>query len=375
MEFTIKRDVFLEAIQKTLSIAEKKTTNPIFNNILISTEGDRIKIVATDREITLVARYECEVINEGEIALLSRKLYELVRECQGEVVHVSIGDNNIARISCDRAVFKMYGLSAENYPTPNLDDVSQPALTVATDIIKELITNTHYAVSTDETRKNLQGVYFHYFVEDDANWLVMVGTDGNRLAFMRRAISGSGDWSMLEKGIIIHKRGLMEIRRQLEGASGELSLWVDSGAIIIKKGSTTLRVSLIAEQYPNYRKVIPTEWQGTIAFNKEVVLHALRRMGVLASDDSNGVIISLQGDLMTLSSANQELGEAKEELEVKYDGPDVDMNFNVNYLIAAIEVVKGEGALFRLSAQKKANVITAADSDDYMGLVMQLRSK
>ncbi len=372
MKFTIKRDVFLDAIQKTLSIAEKKTTNAIFNNILISTDLDRIKVVATDREITLVARYECQVISEGQIALLSRKLYELVRECQGEDVHVSIGDNNIARISCERAIFKMYGLPAENYPVAVLEDFPQEPMTVSADMIREFITNTHYAVSTDEKRKNLQGVFLHTIAEDDTNWLVMAATDGNRLAVMKRVISG-GEFSQLEKGIIIHKRGLLEIRRQLEGVSGAINFWVDSGAIILKIGSSILRVSLIAEQYPNYRRVLPDEWYGTIAFNKEVLLHALRRMSVLASDDSNGVIIKLQGDLMTMSSANQDLGEANEELEVKYGGPDLDMAFNVNYLISALEVIKGEGALFRLSAQKKATVITAQDSDDYVGMVMQLK--
>lgn len=373
MEFTIKRDVFLDAIQKTLSIAEKKTINPIFNNILISTERDRIKIVATDREITLLARYECQVRKEGEIALLARKLYELVRECQGDVVDVSISDNNVARISCDRAVFKMYGLPAENYPLAVVDDFPQEPMVVSADIIRDLIINTVYAVSTDETRKNLLGVFFQFILEDDASRLVMVGTDGNRLALMRRVVP-PGDWSTLDKGIIIHRRGVMEIRRQLDNASGEISFCVNSGAIILKTGSSILRVSLIAEQYPNYRKVIPNEWCGTIAFNKDIVLHALRRMSILASDDSNGVIISLQGNLMTMSSANQELGEAKEELDVKYDGPDVDMSFNVNYLIAAIEVIKVENVLLRLSAQKKANMITAADSDDYIGLIMQLRS-
>lgn len=374
MEFTIRRDLFLESIHRTLSIVEKKTLNPIFNNVLITTNEDRIKIVATDREVTLVTEYECQVKVEGGIALMGRKLYELIRECQGEIVHVYIGENNIARISCDKAVFKMYGLPAENYPLPALEDFSQEPMRLSAEVIRDMINCTQYSVSTDEMKKNLVGVYFHSLYEDETNWVVMVATDGNRLSLVKKAVFG-GDWSILNNGVIIHKRSLMEIKRQLEVSSGEVSFWVDRGAIIFKEGTNILRVSLVAEQYPNYQKVIPTEWYATIRFNKGAILHALRRMSVLAGGENNGVVMNIQGSLMTMYSVDVELGEANEELEIQYDGPDVEISFNVNYLIAAIEVIKEEDVLFRLSNQKKATIITGADSEEYMALVMQLRKK
>ncbi|MDZ4165354.1 MAG: DNA polymerase III subunit beta [Smithellaceae bacterium] len=371
MEFIIRRDVFLDAIQKTLGIAEKKTTHPILNNILISTEDGRIKIIATDREIGLVARYECNVITGGSITLLARKLYELVRECQGDDVHVVIDEKNVATVSCRRAVFRMYGLPADDYPSI-VDDSQHETNIISNDIVRALISRTYYAASNDETRRNLNGVFFKVEPEGGKNQAVMVSTDGHRLALMKKDVS-LGDWSAWEKGVIIPKKGLMEIKKLLEGAVGDVQIGLDHGMITIKRDSTLLRVSLIAEKYPNYTRVIPTEWEGTVTFKREDVLHALRRMSVLASDEHNGVIIKLRPQVMILNSANQDLGEASEELDVTYEGEEMEVGFNVSFLMSALEVIDEEDVVFHVGGIKKASVIMAVGTDDYQGIVMPLR--
>lgn len=377
MEFIIKRDVFLDAIQKTLGIAEKKTTLPLLNNILISTEEGRIKVIATDREIGLVARYDCNVITGGSITLLARKLYELVRECQGDDVHVVIDEQNVATLSCMRAVFRMYGLPADNYPSV-VDDYQIESRTVSNEIMRALISRTSYAASNDEARKNLNGVFLKIAPEGKVNSAVMVSTDGHRLALMKKAVS-SGDWSAWEKGVIIPKKGLMEIKKLLEGGgaglnmSHEVQIGLDHGMMTVKRDSTLLRVSLIAEKYPNYARVIPSEWESTVTFKRDDVMHALRRMSVLASDDHNGVIIKFRQNLMILNSANQDLGDANEVLDVTYDGEEMEVGFNVSFLISALEVIDEEDVVFRLGGTKKASMVMAAGSDDYQGIVMPLR--
>jgi DNA polymerase-3 subunit beta len=159
MEFNIKRSIFLNGIQKTLGIVEKKTTMPILNNILIRTEEGRIKIVATDKELGLISRYEAEIIQPGEITLSAKKIYEMIRELQGDDVHVVKNENHQVTMTSQKVVYKIHGLPADEFPNV-LENDDIPFYKVQGQMLKDLIRKTSFAVSTDEMRINLNGVYF-----------------------------------------------------------------------------------------------------------------------------------------------------------------------------------------------------------------------
>lgn len=372
MKFTVQRNIFLEGIQKTLSIVEKKTTMPILNNIFISTGDKKIKIVATDREIGLVADYDAEIVTEGSVTISARKLYEMIREIQGDSVQVESNESHRVTITSQKITYKISGLPADDFPSV-LDERSEVNFySMKGQLIESLIRKTSFAMSGDEMRKNLSGVFFETISDDGKNGLRMIATDGHRLAVSNADI-GEASFLKLEKGIIIPRKGLSEIRRIIEDAPEEIFIGVRQGMCIIKTDSTMLRVSLVDAEYPDYRRVIPSEKGVEIKFEKDVILHALRRMSVISSERYSGVIFALSTGKIVLESTNPDVGEAKEEIEVAYHDADISVGYNVKYLIDAIEVVDGETVVFEIGAGMKPGVIRSGDNEDYMCIIMPLK--
>jgi len=372
MKFTVQRSTFLEGIQKTLSIVEKKTTMPILNNILIRAGNNKIKIVATDREIGLVADYDAEILNEGDITISARKLFEMIREIQGDSVQFETNESNRVTVTAQKIVYKISGLPADDFPSV-LDDRSEVSFyKIKGDLIEGLIKKTSFAMSGDEMRKNLSGVFFETVDDGGKNRLRMVATDGHRLA-MANADIGEEAFLKLEKGIIIPRKGLSEIRRLIEDAPEEIFVGVRQGMCIIKTDSTMLRVSLVDAEYPDYKRVMPSEKGVVVKFEKDEILHALRRMSVVSSERYSGVIIALTDGKMVLESTNPDVGEAKEDIEVAYHDKDIQVGYNVKYLIDAIEVIGEDKVAFEIGAGMKPGVIRSVDNDDYMCIIMPLK--
>jgi DNA polymerase-3 subunit beta len=372
MKFTVQRSTFLEGIQKTLSIVEKKTTMPILNNILIRTGNNKIKIVATDREIGLVADYDAEILTEGDITVSARKLYEMIREIQGEIVQFESSENHRVTVTSQKIIYKISGLPADDFPSV-LDDRGEVSFhNIKGQLIEGLIKRTSFAMSGDEMRKNLSGVFFETVSDAGKNRIRMVATDGHRLA-MANADIGEADFLKLEKGIIIPRKGLSEIRRLIEDAPEEIFVGVRQGMCIVKTDSTMLRVSLVDAEYPDYKRVMPTEKGVVVKFEKDALLHALRRMSVVSSERYSGVIIALVDGKMVLESTNPDVGEAKEEIEVAYHDKDISVGYNVKYLIDAIEVIDEGEVVFEIGAGMKPGVIRSVNNDDYMCIIMPLK--
>lgn len=371
MEFNIKRDVFLGAIQKTLGIVERKTTMPILGNLLIRTEANRIKIMATDREIGIVSDYEAEIIRSGDITLSAKKLHEMVREIQGDPIHVSKNERDMVSLTANKAVYRIHGIPAEEYPAV-VDPGDLSLYRVKASVIKEMIRKTAFAISTDEMRKNLNGVLME--VDPSAENIVirMVATDGHRLSLINME-TGEREWMILDKGVIIPRKGITEIRRLIEDLPGEIWIGVRQGMLLVKTDHTLLKVSLIDGDYPDYRRVIPTERGVVVGVDRDKFLPALKRMSVISSERYNGVIISISSDRMVLSSTNPDVGEANDEIEVSYQGEERSVGYNVNYLTDAVEVVDGDRVEFEIGAGMKPGVIRAADNENYFCIVMPLK--
>ncbi len=368
MQFNINRNTFLDGIQKTLGIVEKKTTLPILNNVLLKAEKNKLKIIATDREISLISDYEAEIKEGGEITISAKKLYEMVREIQGETVNF-ITTNNVVKISCQRAVYKIPGLPAEDFPDVS-DDKNIQFYNINGLLIKELINKTSFAMAVDEMRKNLNGVFLESFLDGSETFLRMVATDGHRLA-IAKTIFGE---PFLEKGkgIIIPRKGLMEIKK-IADENENVKIGMGKNMFIIKTDNTILKVSLVDGDYPDYKRVIPAEKGTSITLEKESFLHALKRMNVVSSERYGGVILSFTEGKLTLNSTNLDVGEATEEIDVSYTGEDVEVGFNVNYLIDAISVINKENILMEVGVNIKPTAVKQTEGDDYLCIVMPLK--
>ncbi len=371
MEFSIGRDIFLSGIQKTLGIVEKKTTIPILSNLLIKAAQGRVTIMATDREIGWVADYEAEVVREGGITLSARKLHEMVREIQGERIHVVKKDRDIVVLTCDKATYRVPGIPEDDYPVvEDRDDV--PCYRVKGAVLKELIRKTSFAISTDEMRKTLCGVLVETEKTGETYHLKMVATDGHRLALMKMD-TGEKDFAETERNVIIPRKGLMEIRRFVEDEPGDVWMGFRNGECVFKTDHTMLKVSLVEGDYPDYRRVIPTEKGIVLEIDKDKILHALRRMSVISSDRYNGVILTLVEGKIIVNSNNPDVGEANDEIDVGYSGEGKSVGYNVAYLANAIEVIDEEKISFEVGEGMKPGIIRAVGNDQYFCIVMPLK--
>ncbi|OGP88703.1 MAG: DNA polymerase III subunit beta [Deltaproteobacteria bacterium RBG_19FT_COMBO_43_11] len=366
MEFKINRNTFLDGIQKTLGIVEKKTTLPILNNVLLKAEQNKLKIIATDREISLISDYEAEINEKGDITISAKKLYEMVREIQGEIVHFT-SSNNIVKISCQRAIYKIPGLPAEDFPDVT-DERNVRFYDIKGAVIKDLISKTAFAMAIDETRKNLNGVLVEALSSGATYVLRMVATDGHRLALAKQVVSEP----FLEKGIIIPRKALMEIKKIIDEHE-DVKIAFYKNMFVLKTDNTILKVSLVDADYPDYKRVIPSEKGISIILEKESFLHALKRMSVVSSERYGGVILSFSEGKLTLNSTNLDVGEATEEIDIKYSGEDIDVGFNVNYLIDAVSVISKENILLEVGSGVKPSVVKQTESDDYLCIVMPLK--
>jgi DNA polymerase III subunit beta len=368
MEFKINRETFLDGIQKTLGIVEKKTTIPILNNILLKTDVNKIKIIATDREIILISNYEAEILEKGEITISAKKIFEMIREIQGEVINF-VQKNNIVKISSQRAFFKIPGLPADDFPSI-ADDHDIPLYKIQGNVIKDLISKTAFAMAADETRKNLNGVLLEEGMDGVNHLLRMVATDGHRLALAKSMTSGhvlkSG------KGVIIPRKGLMEIKKIID-ENEDVKIGLHKNMFILQTENTILKVSLVDADYPDYKKVIPTEKGIRVVLEKEYFLHALKRMSVVSSERYGGVILSFSKGKLTLNSTNLDVGEATEEIDIDYDGEVIDSGFNVNYLIDAISVVNKDNIVLEVGLGLKPSIIKQAEDDNYLCIIMPLK--
>lgn len=370
MEFNIKRDVFLSGIQKTLGIVEKKTTMPILSNLLLMAGQNRVTIVATDREIGIVADYEAEIIREGKITLSARKLHEMVREIQGEKIHVVKNEKDVVVLTCNKATYRIPGIPADDYPMVVHEEI--PFYTVKGNTLKELIRKTGFAMSTDEMRKTLCGVLVETEEIGETFWLRMVATDGHRLSMMK-AETGEKMYIALEKNIIIPRKGVVEIRRLVDDEPGDVMLGVRQGMCIVKTDHTMLKVSLIDGEYPDYRRVIPTEAGTVVEVDKDKFLHAIRRMGVISSDRYNGVIMTLDEDKLILNSNNPDVGEADDEIDILYSGERRSVGYNITYLSDAVDVIDEEVVAFEVGEGMKPGIVRGGGNDNYFCIVMPLK--
>lgn len=371
MEFNIKKDVFLIGVQKTLGIVEKKTTMPILNNLLLKAEGNRITIMATDREIGLVADYEAEIVREGAITLSARKLFEMVREIQGDKVHVEKKERDTVILTSNKAVYRIPGIPADDYPVVAAQE-DIPLYRIYGVVLKELIRKTAFAMSTDETRKTLNGVLLETEKLGEKSWIRMVATDGHRLSLIKMD-TGEKEFLDMEKGVIIPRKGLGEIRRLVDDGIGEMFLGIRQGVMVLKTDHTLLKVSLIDGEYPDYRRVIPAERGLVVTLDREKFLHALRRMSVISSDRYNGVIVTVSEGRVVMNSTNPDVGEANDEIEVSYVGEERSTGYNVNYLADAVDVIDESDVEFEIGAGMKPGVIRAVGNENYFCIVMPLK--
>jgi DNA polymerase III subunit beta len=371
MEFTIEKEALIKGLGKTQSIIEKKNTLQILSNVLIEARGESVEFVATDLEIGIKGKYEAKIKTPGSVTVGARKLFEIVRELSDEEVNIKTRDNNWVEISSGKAKFNIVGLAADEFPTM-LSYEDKDFFGFPSEMISEMIEKVQHAISTDETRYYLNGVYFLTVEKDEKPYLRMVATDGHRLGLTDRPVpEGSG--FTLEKGCIIPRKGIVELKKALSDFDGEAQLCFKDRNLIVKCDNLLFVIRLIDGEFPEYNQVIPAGNDRHITCSRDQIFGGLRRVSLLSSELNRGVKLSLSKKNLKISSSNPDVGEAEEEMAVVYEGEKMSVGFNARYFIDVLSVVRDEDVVIELADELSPAIIRTPSDPDYLAVIMPMR--
>jgi len=369
MEIKIARGELMRGLSTTQGIVERKTTMPILANVLLDAKGKGLTITATDLEVGVTSSLAAEILKEGRISIHARGLFDIVKELSEDVVHMNVLENHWVEISCGKAIFKIVGLSAEEFPSLPKKG-SGIEVKIESEIIQEMIKKTSFAMSSDETRFNLNGVFVEQVKNGEKDSLRMVATDGHRLSIVDREIGGK--WK-LPKGVIIPRKGILELKRLVESASGPIDLSIDEKHAIATTKGTTLIIRLIDGQFPPYKQVLPAQLKRNIGVDRQSILQVLRRVSVLSVDRSRGVKFLFSPKNLEVSTSNPDFGEAREELGINYKGEKFEIGFNARYFIDALNVIEDEEAQMLMGDDTTPCVLKSEQDKGFTHIVMPMR--
>lgn len=379
MGLVIERVSLMNALGLMQGIVERRTTVPILGHVLLEPNSGSLVISATDLEVGIRTEIACGAGKEKSLTLNARKLFEIVREAAGDEVKLDSLDNDWVELKCGRAKFKMMGLDPRSFPAMPSQAAAKSdgaaakkgvkaELPISAAVLSTMIDKTIFAVSPDEARYNLSGVYVEGPADGKAR---MVATDGHRLSMIEREVEGF----KLEGGAIIPRKGLQELRKLLDQpAEDQVKLSLDGQLAYLRRGKTDVSMRLVEGEFPDYRGVIPKQSSHQIKIARDDLLAAIKRASIFSNERYHGVKFGLSAGTLTVSSTSPEMGEASETLDVDFKGEEFSIGFNANYVREALTVVpSGEDVVLGLTDDVSPGVITTPSDTMFTYVVMPMR--
>lgn len=373
MKLSIDKSELQRGLARLQAVVEKRNSMPILANVLLNASGEaaggQVELVATDLEIGVRDVHAAEVEEAGGITVSARKLFDIVRELPSEPVLLETRPDAFLEIRSGRIHFSLAGAAAEEYPTLPGSSAERLASLQAS-ILSTMIERTMYAASLDETRYNLNGVYFEVLAEGQK--IRMVATDGHRLALVDRVVGSEVEG--LASDVIIPRKGLAELKRLVdEEDADQVELGFEGSSGLVRKNSVTLVMRLIEGKFPNYQQVIPTPGEHRLTLPSEPLIRAVRRVALLSAERSHAVKLELASGVLSLSSSNPDLGEAHEELDVDYAGEPLTIGFNARYLQESLVAFGAKEVELSLHDASSPVVVRPTDDEESLAVVMPMR--
>jgi len=341
MNLSIAKDQIIAGLQAVQNVVTSRTTLPILSNVLMRAADGKVEFTATDLDVTVACSVEAKIAKPGATTVPVKKLFGIVRELNGGEIEIETDEKNVTSIRSGSSYFKIHGLAAEEFPPlPKFKDDKKVML--PQDAVRAMLKKTSFAVSTDESRYVLNGIFMS--LKDGK--MTLVATDGRRLALVDEEVELS------EKStgeFIVPAKAINELNRLLQDKGEvEIKFGENQSSFALKddKGFSVLLITkLIEGNYPNYRQVIPGEARERIAINREELLQALRRAEIMTSEKANSVKLTFGKNQLSITANSPEVGEARETLAVNYKGKEMAIAFNPRYLIDPLAAL-GEDEVF-----------------------------
>jgi len=363
MKLKASRETFLEPLQAVIGVVERRQTMPILANILLNAQSDGVTITATDLEVEMVAKADIAVDQPGEVTLPGRKFLDICRALkEGAKVQLSVTGEKATVIS-GRSRFTLATLPAAEFPViEDIKAVEQIVLPQAS--MKRLLEKTHFSMAHQDVRYYLNGL----LLEIDKGKLRAVATDGHRLALCDVKADGSGSAG---HQVIVPRKGVLELQRLL-GEDGDLMLAIGSNHMRAQVDSIQFTTKLIDGRFPDYQRVIPKRGDHPVTADREDLRQALYRAAILSNEKYRGIRMEI-GPTMRIQAHNPEQEEAEEEVEVSYDGELMEIGFNVNYLLDALDALDGDKAVFQVNDPSSSCLLWDEKTAGCQYVVMPMR--
>jgi DNA polymerase-3 subunit beta len=367
MNLSIAKDQLILGLQSVQNIVSTRTTLPILSNVLLRAEGNKLEFTATDLDVTISCAVEANVKKKGATTIPVKKLFGIIRELASPEIEMEVDEKHACSIRAGASFYKIHGLSADEFP-PVQKFKEEKKISLPQEKIKSMLRKTAFAISTDESRYVLNGI----FISLKEHKMTMVATDGRRLALVDEEVdipeNSQGEF-------IIPTKAVNEMTRLLAD-KGEVEMKFSENQVALnlnnEKGISILVISKLVEgNYPNYRQVIPSEAKERIAIPREELLAAVRRAQIMTSDKANSVKMAVTRNNLAITANSPEVGEARESLAINYKGKDMAIAFNPAYLIEPLGALTEDEVFFELIDELSPGVLKV--NGPFLYVVMPMR--
>ena len=371
MKLIIEQAALLKVLGHVQSVVERRNTIPILSNVRLEADGDGLKLNATNMDIDIVEKAAAETSSAGATTTPALTLYEIVRKLpEGAEVEMACDEKDgRLTLKSGRSRFSLPCLPTEDFPAMTGGDMSHTFSLAATELYS-LIDRTRFAISTEETRYYLNGIYLHAANRDGADVLRAVATDGHRLASVEIPLpAGAGGMP----GIIVPRKTVVELHKLIEGTANDIEIALSKTKIRFSFDSAVLTSKLIDGTFPDYQRVIPEGNDKELEVSRKLFAAAVDRVSAISSEKSRAVKLTLSKDSLVLSASSPDSGDATEELEVDYDGGDLEIGFNSRYLLDITQQIEGDGARMSLSDAASPTILREQSDTGALYVLMPMR--
>jgi len=370
MEFTVSKADLVRELSLSQGVVEKKTTIPILSNVLLEAAGDRVSLTATDLELGIRCSCPARVKKEGAGTVPARKLLDFVRLLPEGDVNMKFLENHWASITCGRSKTRIAGMSRESFP--ELPQMPEPIAEIPVKTLSVLIARAQFAISMEESRFTLNGALMLLRPEG----LTMVATDGHRLAFTQAAPADSGQVHQNYRALI-PKKAMGELVKLADSEPEATATFAgDDNHLFFQVGQRLLITRKLTGNFPDYERVLPKDHGLRATLQKDEIRAAIERVAQFADERSRAIRVQFTNAEVRIFSSSVEMGESEESVNCEYQGPDLEIGFNAQYLLDFLRVIPQDQVAFELKDQKSAGELRPAGEgikDQYRYVVMPMR--
>lgn len=365
MKLNISRDALLRPLQVVSGAVEKRSTLPILGNVLIQVSEDSLKMTGTDLEVELVSSISLEQATAGELTVPAKKLLDIVRTLsEGSDVTLAGSEDKVI-VRAGKSRFTLSTLPAADFP--NIEDwQSEIQFQIPQGKLKAIIEKTHFSMANQDVRYYLNGMLF----EVNDNVLRTVATDGHRLAMASEELEQS---ALPQNQVIVPRKGVTELLRLLDDNDTPVELSIGQNHLRVTTPGMAFTTKLLDGRFPDYRRVIPNGGERIVVGDRDLLKQSFQRVAILSNEKFRGVRVGLSGNEMSLATNNQEQEHAEEKVEVDYANAEMEIGFNINYVVDVLNAIEGDSVKFILTDENSSALVEDNADDRALYVIMPMR--